>query len=186
VLHGYGQLGKYFIRRFDVVQNEQTLVVAPEGLSRLYLNGEYSKIGASWITREDRDNEVSDYLAYLNLLWDTVLAGRDPQKLRITLMGFSQGAATLCRWLNANHIRADRVLLWAGFFPNGIADVIDPAKLASIETTYIYGRQDEYIEQMPDPEGYIRQLQTELPTLRVVPFEGRHTVERDVLKAVLG
>lgn len=186
VLHGYGQLGKYFIRRFDVVQNEQTLVVAPEGLSRLYLNGEYSKIGASWITREDRDNEVKDYLAYLNSLWDTVLAGRDPQKLRITLMGFSQGAATLCRWLNADHIRADRVMLWAGFFPNGIVDVIDPGKLASIETTYIYGRQDEYIEQMPDPEGYIRQLQTELPTLRVVPFEGRHTVERDVLKAVLG
>jgi predicted esterase len=181
-LHGFGQLGKYFIRRFDVVQTQQTLVVAPEGLSRLYLDGEYSKIGASWLTREDRDNEVSDYLAYLNQLWDTLLANRDPQTLRITLMGFSQGAATLCRWLQAGHIRADRVILWAGFFPNGIADVIDPAKLAPIDTTFVYGRQDEYIEQMPDPEGYMNRMVAEVPTLKIMPFEGKHTVEREVLQ----
>ena len=188
VLHGYGQLAQYFIRRFDVVQNQQTVVVAPEGLSRLYLNGEYSKIGASWITREDRQNEVLDYVAYLNKLHDTVMAGRpttnSTKPLRITLFGFSQGAATACRWLDNGHFRADRLMLWAGFFPNGIADVIDPAKLAHIETTYIYGRQDEYIEQMPDVAGYISGMQTELPTLRIVPFEGKHVVERAVLDRV--
>ncbi len=189
VLHGYGQLAQYFIRRFDVVQNEKTVVVAPEGLSRLYLNGEYSKIGASWITREDRDNEIQDYIAYLNKLYDTVMAGRpvgSTQPLRITLFGFSQGAATVSRWLNNGHIHADRLMLWAGFFPKGICDVIDPAKLAHIETIYIYGRQDEYIEQLPSADEYIQQMQTELPTLRVVPFEGKHVVEREVLKEVVG
>lgn len=189
VLHGYGQLAKYFIRRFDVVQNEKTVVVAPEGLSRLYLDNEYGKIGASWITREDRDNEVQDYIAYLNQLYDTVMAGRADsaaQPLQITLFGFSQGAATVCRWLNAGHVRADRLMLWAGFFPNGISDLIDPAKLAEVETTYIYGRQDEYIEQLPDVAGYIGRMKTELPTVRVVEFEGKHVVEREVLKRVVG
>lgn len=189
VLHGYGQLAKYFIRRFDVVQNKKTVVVAPEGLSRLYLNGEYSKIGASWITREDRDNEVQDYIAYLNKLYDTVVAGRpdgSTQPLRITLFGFSQGAATVCRWLNDGHVRADRLMLWAGFFPKGISDVIDPTKLTDTETFYIYGRHDEYIEQLPDADEYIRRMQTELPTLRIVPFEGRHVVEREVLQEVVG
>jgi len=189
VLHGYGQLAQYFIRRFDVVQNEKTVVVAPEGLSRLYLNGEYSKIGASWITREDRDNEIQDYLAYLNKLYDTVMAGRpagSTQPLRITLFGFSQGAATVCRWLNNGHVRADRLILWAGFFPKGISDVIEPAKIANTETIYIYGRQDEYIEQLPDTDEYIRRMQTELPTLRIVPFEGKHVVEREVLQGVIG
>lgn len=188
VLHGYGQLAKYFIRRFDVVQDEKTVIVAPEGLSRLYLNGEYSKIGASWITREDRDNEVQDYLAYLNKLYDIIMAERpagSTQPLRITLFGFSQGAATVCRWLNNGHVRADRLMLWAGFFSKGIADIIDPAKLADTETIYIYGRQDEYIEQLPSAEGYISSMQAELPTMRVVPFEGKHVVEREVLKAVL-
>lgn len=189
VLHGYGQLAQYFIRRFDVVQNQKTVVVAPEGLSRLYLNGEYSKIGASWITREDRDYEIQDYVAYLNKLYDTVMAARpaeSAQPLRITLFGFSQGAATVCRWLNNGHIHADRLILWAGFFPKGIADVIDPAKLADVETIYVYGRQDEYIEQLPDVAGYISGMQTELPTLRIVPFEGKHVVEREVLTGVIG
>jgi len=188
VLHGYGQLAKYFIRRFDVVQNEQTVVVAPEGLSRLYLNGEYSKIGASWITREDRDNEIQDYIAYLNQLYDTVMAGRPAGStipLRITLFGFSQGAATVSRWLNNGHVRADRLMLWAGFFPKGISDVIDLTKLANTETIYIYGIHDEFIEQLPDPQNYTSKMQAELPALRVVSFEGKHVVEREVLTGVL-
>lgn len=187
-LHGYGQLAKYFIRRFDVVQNERTVVVAPEGLSRLYLNGEYSKIGASWITREDREHEVRDYVAYLNQLYDSLLVNRTESgpPLRITLLGFSQGAATACRWLNnSGQLWANRLILWAGFFPNGLADVIDPTKLAQIDTLYVYGEQDEYIEQMDDPDGYIRRMQAEVPSLRVVPFAGKHTVEREVLQQLL-
>jgi predicted esterase len=191
VLHGYGQLAKYFIRRFDVLQDEKTLIVAPEGLSRLYLDAEYGKIGASWITREDRDHEIRDYVAYLDRLYDNLLADRDEttEPLRITVFGFSQGCTTACRWLASRLAagRADnmvRLVLWAGFFPNGFADIINPASLAGMETVYVYGRQDEYIVQMDDPNGYIDRLQTELPTLKVVPFEGKHAVERDVLKQV--
>ncbi|WP_019986739.1 alpha/beta hydrolase [Rudanella lutea] len=193
VLHGYGQLARYFIRRFDVLDLDHTLVVAPEGLSRLYLDAEYGKIGASWITREDRDHEIADYTVYLNTLYDTVLAQYNltDKPLRVTFFGFSQGAATACRWL-ANRLGAGRggavvrLVLWAGFFPNGLADVIDPAALAPLETLYIYGRADEYIVQMPDPEAYIARLQADLPTLQVVPFDGKHVVEREVIKRLFG
>ena len=184
VLHGYGQLAQYFIRRFDVVQNDETLIVAPEGLSRLYLNGEYSKIGASWITREDRDNEARDYVAYLNQVYDTILQNHDASQLNITLMGFSQGAATACRWLANGHVPANRLLLWAGFFPNGIADVITADKLAGLRVDYVYGEQDEYIAQMPDPSAYLQRIQTDVPHLTITPFDGGHTVERAVLVAV--
>jgi predicted esterase len=185
VLHGYGQLAQYFIRRFDVVADDETLVVAPEGLSRLYLNGEYSKVGASWITREDRDNEIADYTTYLNQLYDSMLAGRDPGTFHIGLMGFSQGAATACRWLDAGHVRADRLVLWAGFFPNGLTDVIEVQKLSNVPTQYVYGVQDEYIADIPDPAAYFSRLQNDLPTLEIIPFEGRHVVEREVLKGLI-
>jgi predicted esterase len=185
VLHGYGQLAQHFIRRFDVVANDETLVVAPEGLSRLYLNGEYSKVGASWITREARDHEVSDYITYLNQLYDSLLGDHDPAALTITLMGFSQGAATACRWLNAGHIRVERLMLWAGFFSNGLADIIDLQKLTNVPTQYVYGLHDEYIKQMPDPAAYLNQLKTDLPSLDIIPFEGKHTVEREVLKRLV-
>lgn len=185
VLHGYGQLAQYFVRRFDVVADDKTLVVAPEGLSRLYLNGEYSKVGASWITREARDHEIADYVAYLNQLYNLILSGRDPATIQVTLMGFSQGAATACRWLNAGHIRTDRLMLWAGFFPNGLADVIELEKLIHLPVQYIYGEQDEYIEQMPDSAAYLNKMQTELPGLQIIPFKGGHVVDREVLKQQL-
>ena len=184
VLHGYGQLAKYFIRRFDVVADEETLIVAPEALSRLYTDAEYGKIGASWITREDRDNEVIDYLAYLNKLYDEVLVNHDPATLHITIMGFSQGAATACRWLNAGHIRADRLMLWAGFFPHGTADVIAPDKLANVAVQYVYGEKDEFIAQLPDPAAYLAQLKTDLPQLEIISFSGTHVVDREVLKRI--
>ena len=189
-LHGFGQLAQYFGRKFSGLDDGKTLVVVPEGLSRLYLHGEYKRIGASWLTREDKHHEISDFLAYLDSLYDLVLAGRDPATFHITLLGFSQGAATACRWLNNDHIRTDRLILWAGFFPNGLTDVIDPAKLAPatgkpVDTHYVYGRRDEYIAQMDDAEAYLRRIQADLPDLKLTAFDGGHRVEPDVLATLI-
>jgi predicted esterase len=184
VLHGYGQLAQYFVRRFDVLVNAETVVIAPEALSRFYTDGNFSKPGATWMTREDRQHEITDYVAYLNQLHDTLLAGLDRNNLRINVLGFSQGCATLGRWLAHGHVRADWVVLWAGFFPNGLADVIDPATLADVPVSYVYGRQDEYIEKMPEMRQYIDRLKTELPHLQIIPFDGKHSIDREVLKTM--
>ncbi|TAE29641.1 MAG: phospholipase [Cytophagales bacterium] len=184
-LHGFGQLAQYFSRKFTDVADDKTIVVVPEGLSRLYLNGEYNRVGASWLTREDKEHEIRDFLAYLNQLYDTILAGSSPEKLRITVLGFSQGAATACRWIEDGHIRVDRLFLWAGFFPNGLADVIQPNTLKAVETHYVYGRQDEYIEQMPDPEAYIQRIQADLPSVRITAYEGDHRVDSGVLMQLI-
>lgn len=181
-LHGFGQLAQYFSRKFSDLDDGQTLIVVPEGLSRLYLNGEYDRIGASWLTREDRDHEINDFLGYLNTLFDLVLNGRDPAEFHVTLLGFSQGAATACRWLNAGHIRADRLILWAGYFPNGLTDMIDPAKLTDVDCHYVYGKQDEYLVELSDIDGYLNRLQTDVPNLKFTAFDGGHKVEPDVLK----
>ena len=42
------------------------------------------------------------------------LAGAGP---RIVVLGFSQGTATVCRWLAASDLRADQIVLWAGGIP---------------------------------------------------------------------
>ena len=186
VLHGYGQLARYFLRRFDVVANDDTVVIAPEGLSKLYTDAEYGKIGASWLTREDRDNEISDFVTYLDQVWDMVLGDRDPATLHVTLMGFSQGASTVCRWLEkSRYVRADRLMLWAGFFPNGLADVLSPATVAAIPVEYVYGRSDEYISHLPNVETYLNRLQTDIPPLQIIPFDGKHVVDREVLRGLL-
>ena len=184
-LHGFGQLAQYFSRKFTDFVDDKTLIVVPEGLSRMYLDDTYQRIGASWMSREDRDHEISDYVLYLNSLYDLILTGRDPAQLQITLLGFSQGAATACRWLQAQYIRADRLILWAGYFPNGLTDLIEPARLHATEIHYVYGRQDKYIKLMPDPQAYLHRLQTDIPTLKLTAFDGGHRVEPDVLKNLL-
>ena len=50
-------------------------------------------IGASWMTREAREREISDYVAYLDevALWIRRELGCE---LAPTVLGFSQGVAT--------------------------------------------------------------------------------------------
>lgn len=186
-LHGFGQLARYFGRKFSDLDDGQTLIVVPEGLSRMYLDTSYQRIGASWMSREDRNHEVSDYVIYLNSLYDLLMDGRKPDKagLHITLFGFSQGAATACRWLNNGHVHADRLILWAGYFPNGLAELVDASKLNSTQMHYVYGRQDEYIREMPDINGYLDRLKADAPTLHITAFDGTHRVEPDVLNALI-
>ncbi len=183
VLHGYGQLAQFFIKKFEILNDGQTFVVAPEALSRFYLEGVTGRVGASWMTREERNHEIADYVAYLNQLYDTVLEGQDVSAIEINVLGFSQGNATVLRWLNNNHVRCDRLVIWAGFFANGIADVIDPIKLANVPTILAYGTQDEYLVQI-DLEKYETDIRAAIPHLQVVTFEGKHTVDGVTLKQI--
>ena len=58
VLHGHMYLAKQFIRYFRVLETDRRLIVAPEGLSRSYVNHKERRVGASWMTKEDRLNEI--------------------------------------------------------------------------------------------------------------------------------
>ena len=181
VLHGYGQLAQFFIKKFDILNDSQTVIVAPEALSRFYLQGVSGRVGATWMTKEERAYEIDDYIFYLNQLYDTLLEERNLDDIQINMLGFSQGNATLLRWLNNDHVRYDRVVIWAGFFGNGVADVIDPAKLSNVPTTLVYGTQDEYLVQV-DLAKYEADIKASIPHLEVVTFEGKHTIDPEVLK----
>src|SRR3989442_15736955 len=88
VCHGYGQLAARFLERFHPLEAERRCIVAPEGLSRFYLTESPTerRVGASWMTREDRLHEIDDYVRYL----DGVYAKFAPRKARVTALGFSQ------------------------------------------------------------------------------------------------
>src|SRR5437868_12076424 len=62
--HGYGQLASRFLERFRGIDVEGRCIVAPEGLSRFYLTDTPTerRVGASWMTREDRLHEIDDYV----------------------------------------------------------------------------------------------------------------------------
>lgn len=150
VLHGYGQLLPYFIRPFQALPATDHFVIAPEGLSRFYLKGTAGRVGASWMTREDRLTEINDQAVYLDQVqkWAAEQIGTRP----VTWIGFgfSQGVATLNRWL-ANRAWAPRhIVNWAGSPPWDISYA--QPHLQAAHWWYHLGKQDEYIPMDSIPE----------------------------------
>ena len=176
VIHGYGQLAEYFIKKFKVLDNGKTFIVAPEALSRFYLKDFNGRVGATWMTREEREDEITDYINYLNLLYDTVLTDSKSNSLKINILGFSQGTATVARWCMNEHIRYDRLILWAGYFGNGIQDVINPERVLDKDVVLCYGKEDEFLKQI-DIQQYKQDVLSAIPRIQVHTFEGGHTIE---------
>jgi predicted esterase len=115
LLHGYGQSAADLLASCAALATPKRLLVAPEGLSRFYLRGGTGPVGASWMTREDREHEIADTLGWL----DRVAAEFDDAahpRVRCA-MGFSQGAAAACRWAALGRTNLDRLVLWGGGGP---------------------------------------------------------------------
>lgn len=185
VIHGYGQLAQYFIKKFVQIQDEATFVVAPEAISRFYLDDNYSRVGASWMTKDLRQSEIDEYVSYLNQIYDNLLIDNDLSNIEINLVGFSQGCATVCRWLNDGHIKCNRLMLWAGFFNNGIGEVIEPKKLDNIKTYYIYGDKDEFLIAYPELTQKFKDNMVAEINPTIISFEGGHTIHEETLKEIV-
>jgi predicted esterase len=185
VVHGYGQLSQFFVKKFVQIVDNETFIVAPEAVSRFYLDEKFSRVGASWMTRELRQSEIDENNDYLNSLYSSLLTNYDLSKVEINILGFSQGCATVCRWIDSGKVKCNRLLLWAGFFSNGIREVIAPQKLKNIDTYYVYGDKDEFLVAYPEVSEKFRAGMIEEIDLKIVSFDGKHTVDEKTLKEII-
>ncbi len=140
VLHGYGQLARPFLASCAPLARPERRLVAPEALSRFYLRSGRGPIGACWMTREAREDEIADYLAYLDALCAHVLA-QMPLAPRLCVLGFSQGVATAWRWALAGAHAPARLIACGGTAP----EELDAAALGtrSFELVVATGEHDE-------------------------------------------
>jgi predicted esterase len=177
VLHGYGYLAEFFIKKFEPILNNETCVIAPEALSRFYLNGFYGRVGASWMTKHQRLEEIEDYTNYLQLLFETILKENNGNYTKINIVGFSQGGATACRWLASKNVPCTNFILWASVFPDDLDFNIVSTRT---NTTLIYGRQDEFLT-----EERIALLRKQIKDSKIdcntITFDGKHDIPKEVL-----
>jgi predicted esterase len=177
VCHGYGQLAARFLERFRTIERQDRLIVAPEALSRFYLTESPTerRVGASWMTREDRLSEIADYIGYLDAVHGAVVR----PAARVTVLGFSQGSATACRWVAIKSQRFDRLIVWGGEIPPDV----DPARLAGTRLTLVYGDRDEYFT--PKIVTATQQRLRNGPVeYELVPFAGGHEIDDATLRAL--
>jgi predicted esterase len=180
VLHGYSMLAAPFLRWFEPVARPGRLLVAPEALSRAYFEEKgVRRVGASWMTKEDRDAEIEDYVRYLDLMAARVLAGV-PGKPRVEVHGFSQGTATACRWVAFGHHAAERLMLWSGLLPPDLPlDRYGPVlNRAGLELAF--GSRDQFIHAADVDREQARLAAAGL-TPRIHRFDGGHRVDRVTL-----
>ena len=128
VCHGHGQLAKYFIKKFECLNDGKHVIVAPEGLFRYYLQGFNGRVGATWMTKEDRVSDIENYLVYLTEVFKQTRK-QLPKKIIVTLLGFSQGAATISRFATQTDVEFDQLILWAGIFPPDLPPLESQRKL---------------------------------------------------------
>lgn len=191
VCHGFAQLGRTFIEEFRPLARPGRLIVAPEALNRFYLNreggraGASARVGATWMTREDRLAEIDDYVRYLDdLLREARGDGRGA--VRVSALGYSQGTATVARWLVQGTSNLDRVILWAGLLP----PEIDPAgaareRLSATELHFVRGTKDEMVSATSVAEQ--REALARIGAkVDVMEFEGGHRLDRDTLLKLAG
>lgn len=119
VLHGYGQLPHFTLRKFQSLFSPERCFIAPEGLHRFYLDGTSGRVGASWMTKEARLDDMADQAAYLDQVFDRI--AMDAPQAQVHVLGFSQGVSTAFRWVNhRNGLGIKSLTAWAGSFPPDI------------------------------------------------------------------
>ncbi len=184
VCHGYGQLAARFARHFSAIASPERLVIVPEALSRFYIDTAAREVvGASWMTREHRESEISDYVAYLDAVYAEAAA--DARGARVTAFGFSQGASTASRWAALGHYPATRLILWGGELPPDLDLAAAGARFGALDVVVVRGSGDELISAKV-VKGIATRLKEHQVTNRLVEFEGGHEIDEEVLGAVAG
>lgn len=203
--HGYRQLAERFAGRFAAACTEGAVVVAPEALSRFYVDqapgvhGKESRVGASWMTHSGREAEIRDYVAYLDALAGRILAaagpvpaaapetagtppagGRGAARPKVVALGFSQGGHTAARWAAYGSTAVDELVLWGSHLPaeRGVA-----GRLAGLGVTSVFGDGDPAASAAAGREDE-RRLAAAGGALTRLSFRGGHQIDAGVVLAL--
>lgn len=182
VLHGYGQLAQYFIRKFSLLAETGVCVIAPEGLSRFYLeniqdgNRKSDRVGATWMTKENRLMDIDNYIEYLTSIYKHEVVADIP----VTILGFSQGSATATRWALSGKVNFERLILWSGLFPPDMDFKTGGDLLRQKDVWLVYGNKDPFLSDARFAE--MEMLREKLGIdVKKMEFDGAHDIHQPTL-----
>ena len=182
-LHGYGQLAGSFIKRFESLNPTKHFVVAPEALSRFYWDGTTNftnKPAATWMTSEDRLNEIKDYVNYLDSLYLHIMQAIDSELVTVNALGFSQGTATLSRWITNGRSPVHNLIFWAGQIAHDIDWQKAQESWKNTRIFTLYGNEDRFVIPHHIEQQKATLTQNGFDTT-IIAFKGKHKVKKEAL-----
>lgn len=184
VFHGYGQLAGEFISNFKEIQNDETLIIAPEALNKFYLRGFYGKVGAAWMTTEDRKNEISDYVFTINKIYKEISQSLNIADIKINILGFSQGTHTAVRWLDFTETKIDKLLLWSGTFPHDCSYIEKKEYWSKIKTQIILGDHDRLLSEKKINSEF-EFMSSQKLNYQIINYKGGHSLDSYKLNSII-
>ena len=181
VAHGYGQTGSRIISKFNQLNHNTHKIICPEALSLFYWGGVHGPHAASWMTSKNRLDEIEDFCNYLDQVYNDFIRSQKPSK--IILLGFSQGATTLYRWVHSRKPLFDHFINWAGWMPEDI-DMEVVSESFMDKHIIVFGEEDQYLT-----EDRIKMMNEYLAKAGMNPtfqkFKGKHEISRDALNETI-
>jgi predicted esterase len=176
VCHGLGFLSRYFIQYFNSLNPKENYIIAPQAQSKQYLNGKFTHVGASWLTKENTSFEIENVLNYLDSVYESEKITRE---YKFNILGYSQGVSVVTRWISIRKIYCDNLYLYAGKVPREFEE----QNFKHIENIkFILGNKDEYVteELFKKEKKYLKSIFKERITF--INFEGKHEVKKNVIE----
>ena len=188
VLHGQSMRAAAFLGDCRALDDGTRLIIAPEALSRYYEGpitaNRNAIVVASWMTREERESEIRDYVRYLDDLHAQMKSRFTHAMPTVMVLGFSQGGATSVRWVAEGNVKPARLVVWASSLPPEI-DYANSDAIRAPKFTYVCGTRDIYITP--------KVLDSQLKLLRdanlkhtAESFDGGHRLDDDTLRRLAG
>ncbi len=183
VLHGIGYLSRYFLKYFDELPPNENFIVAPQAPSKYYLNGAYTHVGASWLTRERTPGEIENVIHYLDQVY---AAEAPPPHCKLILFGYSQGVSIATRWAARRKLPCDHLLLHSGGIPEELEGKdFDYLKEHGTDIRIIVGDKDQYLteERRKSESKKIERLFQ--GRAKHLIFEGKHEIKKTIINTLM-
>jgi predicted esterase len=176
--HGYGESADTHLERLRATGgSERWVVVSIQGLHRFY-NRRADEVVASWMTRQDRELEIADNIAYVSAVLDAVSDTWQTTR-SIVFAGFSQGVAMAFR-AAVNASRGGVAVIAVG---GDIPPEIDSRALGRVSAALVCrGSSDEWYSPSKFTDD-LRRLQASGIEVRPLEFQGGHEWSADVSAA---
>ncbi len=183
VCHGYGMLSEFFIKKFEILDDGSTLIIAPEALNRFYINENFSRVGASWITKLEKENDIIENNNYIESLYQNIVDEVGHSDFSLNVLGFSQGSSTACRWIFSSNVKINNLIIWAGDIPRDILTENNRSKWDSLKTFLVMGKKDSLITSELSLK-FQNDISEYKLNFNLVEYDGDHRIFPKVLKEV--
>ena len=183
VIHGYGQLSEYFIRNFEGLNLKDNYIISPQAPAKFYMNNDFSRVGASWLTKENLTQEIENNIRYLDNLF--AVECKEVTKPSINLLGFSQGVSMAIRWAAKSKIQFKKLVIWAGTLPKELG--VDAFSYLEKEPDVfiVIGDKDVFFNGTDRLESEVEKINKMFSNVTFIEYDGGHKIDKKIIKELL-